>query len=144
MEIRRGSFNWESANEWLGNLADAVAMRGVPLSNVVIICDNAPAHSRLECVAQDKGFTLLRLGPYSPMLNPIETVWSVIKAAVKRANRTPVVTGPGVVEQRIQYLEGILADAISEATPYLCSQAIFHSIAFHRRAINLEDMEIGA
>ena len=27
---------------------------------------------------------ILRLGPYSPMLNPIERVWSVIKAEVKR------------------------------------------------------------
>ena len=87
MEIRRrrGSFLGGSANEWLSNLADRIEERGINLAIVVIICDNAPIHfhSRFEQVAQTKGFTLLRLGPYSPMLNPIPNVWSIVKAAVE-------------------------------------------------------------
>lgn len=144
MELRRGSYRWESANQWLSLLIDTVVGRGVPVNHIVVVCDNAPVHSRLSLVAEEKGFTLLRLGPYSPMLNPIENIWSVIKAAVKRNNRVPVVTYPGVVEQRMRYLEEIITSALTEATPYLCSQAIVHSNSFHRRALALEDMLVGA
>lgn len=48
--------------------------RGVPLSEVVLICDNAPVHSRFEEAAEEHGIELLPLGPYSPMLNPIENI----------------------------------------------------------------------
>ncbi|KAH9106028.1 hypothetical protein AeMF1_018269 [Aphanomyces euteiches] len=52
---------------------------------VVIVLDNAPAHSQTEVrsIAHD-GMCILRLGPYSPMLNPIEGCFSVLKAAIKR------------------------------------------------------------
>ncbi|KAG2782863.1 hypothetical protein PC116_g13385 [Phytophthora cactorum] len=44
---------------------------------VVIVLDNAPAHNqpeeRLEkAIAEHGGLELLRLGPYPPMLSPIE------------------------------------------------------------------------
>lgn len=91
IEIRRGAFKGRDANEWVRRLADAIEGRGTTLTNVVLVCDNAPAHSRLESAADERGITLLRLGPYSPMLNPIENIWSVVKAAIKRLNRIPVV-----------------------------------------------------
>ncbi|RHY60699.1 hypothetical protein DYB30_009481 [Aphanomyces astaci] len=58
---------------------------------IVIVLDNAPAHSQTEHrVAAHEDMTLLRLGPYSPMLNPIESCFSVLKAHIKRflAERT--------------------------------------------------------
>lgn len=143
IEIRRGAFKWQNANQWLELLATTVSQRGVPLKEVVVVCDNAPVHSRFEEVADEMGFTLLRLGPYSPMLNPIENIWSVVKAAIKRFNRVPVVNGPGVIEQRLHYLESLIAGAEQEITPYLCSQAIGHSHAFHRKALAEEDMQVG-
>ncbi|KAE9168314.1 hypothetical protein PF004_g28542 [Phytophthora fragariae] len=55
-----------------------------PSNKVVIVTDNAPAHSQVEDLARQfltedgimngNRLVLLRLGPYSPMLNPIESV----------------------------------------------------------------------
>ena len=120
-----------------------LVMRGVPVDQIVLICDNAPVHSRFEHAAMEHGIELLRLGPYSPMLNPIENVWSVVKARIKRFNRIPVVVGPGLIEQRLQHLESLINGGIEEITPYLCSQAINHSQTLHRRALAEEDMEVG-
>ncbi|RLN20121.1 hypothetical protein BBJ28_00026789, partial [Nothophytophthora sp. Chile5] len=56
------------------------------VSNVVVVLDNAPCHSRAEAVFEEPECaeaTLLRLEPYSPMLNPIENVFSAFKSAVK-------------------------------------------------------------
>nr|CAI5837023.1 unnamed protein product [Callosobruchus analis] len=55
--------------------------------------------------------TLLRLGPYSPMLNPTENIWSKIKTYVKTHLRVPQVRGIGIVEQRLLYLEEIIDSA---------------------------------
>ncbi|KAE9184745.1 hypothetical protein PF005_g21556 [Phytophthora fragariae] len=55
---------------------------------VVIVLDNAPAHNQVELrleevIAEHGDLELLRLGPYSPMLDPIEGCFSVFKAKVK-------------------------------------------------------------
>ncbi|OAF67588.1 hypothetical protein A3Q56_04687, partial [Intoshia linei] len=49
--------------------------------------DNAPCHSHIEDILSEQEFLehyILRLAPYSPMLNPIEKEWSVINSKVKR------------------------------------------------------------
>ncbi|RHY18297.1 hypothetical protein DYB32_010407 [Aphanomyces invadans] len=51
---------------------------------VVIVLDNAPAHSQTETrMPGHDDCVLLRLGPYSPMCNPIEGCFSVLKAKIK-------------------------------------------------------------
>ncbi|KAG3136853.1 hypothetical protein PI126_g17639 [Phytophthora idaei] len=51
---------------------------------VVIVLDNAPAHSQTEQrVVEHHDMKLLRLDPYSPMCNPIEGCFSVLKAKIK-------------------------------------------------------------
>ncbi|KAE9262446.1 hypothetical protein PR003_g33538, partial [Phytophthora rubi] len=51
---------------------------------VVVVLDNAPAHSQTEDrVVEHDDLELLRLGPYSPMCNPIEGCFSVLKARIK-------------------------------------------------------------
>ncbi|POM74901.1 Hypothetical protein PHPALM_8064 [Phytophthora palmivora] len=53
---------------------------------MVLVLDNAPCHCRAEQGFEETEFldaTLLRLGPYSPMLNPIKNVFSTFKTAVK-------------------------------------------------------------
>ena len=48
---------------------------GVRVDSVVLNCDNAPCHSKLkECEHKFPEFTIYRLGPYSPQLNPVEFV----------------------------------------------------------------------
>jgi len=52
-----------------------------------MITDNAPCHSCIEENFQENEFDihrLLRLGPYSPILNVIEYTWSKLKAGVKK------------------------------------------------------------
>uniref|UniRef100_H3GJA0 Tc1-like transposase DDE domain-containing protein n=1 Tax=Phytophthora ramorum TaxID=164328 RepID=H3GJA0_PHYRM len=63
-------------------------------AKVVIVTDNAPAHSEVERLAREylaadgivnlNKFVVLRLGPYSPMLNPIEGCWNSLKAKMRR------------------------------------------------------------
>ncbi len=57
------------------------------ISKVVLEIDNAPCHSGIEEILSKPEFSgnvILRLGPYSPMLNPIESIWSVLKSEVKK------------------------------------------------------------
>ncbi|XP_036343375.1 uncharacterized protein LOC118752589, partial [Rhagoletis pomonella] len=77
METRRGSFKKESAAEWVRGLFEKWTSMGNVLSDLVLVCDNTPCHAGLEQVVGSNGSPiLLRLGPYSPMLNPIENVWA--------------------------------------------------------------------
>ncbi|OWZ07714.1 Transposase [Phytophthora megakarya] len=60
---------------------------------VVVVTDNAPVHSQVEALVRDmlaangivNGYklVLLRLAPYSPMLNPIERRWNVLTTRMK-------------------------------------------------------------
>ena len=65
---------------------------------VVLVLDNAPCQSAIEDVLNEEDLKMhfiLRLAPYSPMINPIESVWSFVKATVKRnlADRMPTILG---------------------------------------------------
>lgn len=118
--------------------------RGIRLSNVVLVCGNAPCHSRLEqVVAEIPGVELLRLAPYSPMLNPIENIWSKVKASIKRNSRIPQVLPPEVMEQRLVYLGGLIRMALAEVTVGDCSRCIQHTSTFHSQALNMIDMPVG-
>ena len=92
---------------------------GQQLSELVVVADNAPAHSQLYHVFEGTDAMLLRLGPYSPMLNPIESIWSKVKAFVKAQMRVPLVEGPNMQEQRLRYLEEILQGAMVTAPDLL-------------------------
>ena len=74
-EIQRGSFRKESTQSWMREcLRAAKRQYGGP---VVMVVDNAPCHSNIEEVFSEEEFLgceVLRLGPYSPMFNPIEQV----------------------------------------------------------------------
>ena len=85
--------------------------------------DNAPCHSRVEEILTEEEFSrnkILKLASYSPMLNPIEQVWSVIKANVKRnvaENSNQMLSDDArgqlsVRELRLQYLERFIEAAI--------------------------------
>ncbi|KLK89929.1 hypothetical protein AA309_28630 [Microvirga vignae] len=53
----------------------------------VVILDNLPAHksAKAEMAVQARGAWLLFLPPYSPDLNPVEQVFSQIKAHLRKA-----------------------------------------------------------
>ena len=62
---------------------------------VVMVVDNAPCHSNIEEVFSEEEFLgceVLRLGPFCPMFNPIEQVWSLIKAYIKQELAAKIVS----------------------------------------------------
>lgn len=105
MERQRGSFDSQRAKQFIQTVINQWEALGNNANDLVIIFDNAPSHSKIEEAVQGTGAIALRLGPYSPMLNPIENIWSKIKLEVKNNIRVPEVTPPGVTQQRIVYLE---------------------------------------
>jgi hypothetical protein len=117
MTRRRGAFKSDTSKAWLLEMLENLPL-GITVDSVVdVVCDNAPCHSKFEeCVIEQPGLTICRLGPYSPMLNPVETVWSKMKAVVKQRMRVPQVLRPGVGEQRLQYGEALIDEAMDQIT----------------------------
>jgi hypothetical protein len=91
----------------------------------LVIVENSPCHSGLEAVLTGTDVVLLRLVPYSPMLNPVETICSKIKAFVKTNLRIPTVNPPGVVEQRLLYL---IDQAMNTIVGVDCALAFQHTV----------------
>jgi transposase len=52
----------------------------------IVICDNLGAHRDREAsqIIEDRGASLLFLPAYSPDLNPIEAMWSKVKASLRQ------------------------------------------------------------
>ena len=73
------------------------------------------------------------------MLNPVETVWSKMKAVVKQHMRVPQVQRPGVDEQRLQYVKRLIDEAMEQTVQNIVN-ACQHSQGFSQRALNLADM----
>lgn len=145
MVKRRGSFRRDEASQWLQQLCSTLVGRGFDVTNVVIVHDNAPCHvGFVEALGgMESRPILLPLGPYSPALNPIENVWSKLKSAVKARNRPQVLNPPRLGLQRLEYLEGVIAEALDTITTTDCVNSIQHAHVFIQRAIALEDMPVG-
>ena len=72
---KRGYFEKEDANKWLQGILRDLTASGVDTMTVTVVADNTPCHSRMEEIvlgSEFAGAEVLRLGPYSPALNPIE------------------------------------------------------------------------
>ncbi|ETN10704.1 hypothetical protein PPTG_09800 [Phytophthora nicotianae INRA-310] len=151
-EGRFRSSKWEAANDFIRRMLSCLAGREA-LDNVVVMVDNAPCHSRAEEVFDEEEFAsveCLRLGPYSPMLNGVEDVFSVFKAAVKRymaANRRNILEVPESSTIAAHRLTVLLhaANTISRevVTSELCRKCIYHTFEFLADAILLKDMAVG-
>ncbi|CAI2737197.1 unnamed protein product, partial [Dicrocoelium dendriticum] len=127
--VLRGSYNKQRCAQWLRQLLDTQGADVI--ERCLLICDNAPCHTDLENLFQEEQYRsgrLLRLSPYSPALNPIEGIWSIIKSYVKQAMRTrygEMLRGdPDCVlsqsEWRIRFLEQVVSEARSRVTPRHC------------------------
>ncbi|KUF91423.1 hypothetical protein AM588_10003104 [Phytophthora nicotianae] len=151
VEKRFGSFTADRCNDFIRRLLTHVE-QSTPLEDVVLVADNAPCHARIEAVFKDRfsSATLLRLGPYSPMLNPIENCFSVFKSMVKRflaRHRQAILQVPPhrtIKEHREEYLMMAADLLVHEAiTPELCRKCALHTVKFHAAAIQLQDMPVG-
>ncbi|KAE9134134.1 hypothetical protein PF010_g2567 [Phytophthora fragariae] len=136
-EMKLGSNKYQHSNEFIRN----TLLKFADVSNVVVVLDNAPCHARAELVFQEPEFaaaTLLRLGPYSPMLNLIENVFSAFKSAVKnlmterRAGIIAVPPGTTMKAHRQSFLiEAAETFFPQVATAQLCASCYRHTLRFH-------------
>ncbi|KAG2984538.1 hypothetical protein PC119_g20377 [Phytophthora cactorum] len=121
---------------------------------VVIVLDNAPAHNQTEerleeVIAEHGDLELLRLGPYSPMINPIEGCFSVFKARVKaylaEQRHRIFVQGAhlNMTEARISLLKDAATVPISCMNRHLVVAMALHCQRFVADALKMEDMEYG-
>ena len=83
-----GSCKKPEHDQWLREVIDKTETM-MDISNVVFVIDNASCHSAIEqreiyLYMLSKGCKLLRLGPYSAPLNPIELFWNVMKSEIKQ------------------------------------------------------------
>lgn len=149
-EIRRGSFDAEAAKQFTRVLMRRAYERYQ--SGVVIVIDNAPCHSRLEQILEEAEFahhTILRLAPYSPMLNAIEAAWSVLKQGVKDevAQTLPFIlcneaNAPvSIREFRLQSLEAIVQRNMLKITAAKCCAFVSHIQRALPGVLQLQDVE---
>ena len=121
---RRGSFKAEDCLQWFRELVAACHNQGI--ENPTFVIDNAPNHCRLENIlGKFPHVKLLRLAPYSYLLNPIELMWSAFKSHLKRrlSQRMPFILDIernaelSIAERRMREMESIASDAIQLITP---------------------------
>lgn len=139
----RGSFTANKAKDWVISMMEKLPPYLQP-ENTVLVIDNAPCHSTIdECEALFSGFTVLRLAPYSPALNPIKNIWSKVKSFVKAQMRIPNVTPPGIGEQKLQYVEEKIDAAMGEISPQDCINCSQHVQGLYSLALWKQDMPCG-
>ncbi|KAH9116547.1 hypothetical protein AeMF1_009531 [Aphanomyces euteiches] len=150
---KRGAYKSIHANEWLRNMLRAVREHYEGLQDIVVIADNAPCHSRLNEVFEEEEFSeacLLKLSPYSLMMNPIENLWSSLKAKVKSLLRErlaafmgPPPEGSTREEFRMSYLEHVASQSINGVDVNRLHRLTQRLEYFYGRAENMIDMEVG-
>lgn len=153
-ERLRGSFKNESCNSWLRKCLQAATANGIQIADIVVVIDNAPAHSKVEQVFQEEEFhggIVLRLAPYSPMLNPIEHVWSAVKANIKnnmQLNFAGLMAGDptGMLTQtefRLRFLERCVDEAMTSVSSSMCLRSCNHVQRHYAPALQMENMPAG-
>ena len=99
--------------------------------------------SELQSLCRDPPWLTIRcLGPYSPMLNPIENVWSKMISQIKQHTRVPAVVCPGVGEQRLQYVETQIDEAMATIMQQDCARCCQHTQGFFVAVLRNEDMAL--
>ena len=148
-EIKRGAYKSDQACEWMRRCLRITRFKFD--GTVVMVIDNAPCHSGLENVFKEPEFSdnhVLRLGPYNSMFNPMENVWSFVKAKIKRDLATKITSILRIVplelsikEHRLRALEELMKEVMSAVTSGMClnfAAQIFNKVA---HAISMMDVD---
>ena len=119
---------------------------------ITLVIDNAPAHSGVENLIEPVFATqaeILRLGPYSPQLNPIEGCFSSFKSEVKklisqrRSEFDQRGAHPTLTEKRFRILEEAAMKSKDIITLRLVYNQERHCEAAVQAAFNGEPMTMG-
>ena len=124
---------------------------GILLQNIVIVCDNAPCHANIEALLLEREFELariLRLGPYSLQINPIEAVWSFFKEKFKSLHaerKDNMMAGAGrndltQTEFKLRYVENLIDDTMPTVTRNKCLACINHVQNLYPSVTALQDL----
>ncbi|KAG6612557.1 Replication protein A 70 kDa DNA-binding subunit [Phytophthora cinnamomi] len=136
-ESQFGSFTAELSNEFIRRFLRHIGA-STPLAEVVLVLDITPCHTSSKDVFEEEGFAaagMLKLGPYSPMLNPIENVFSVYKSAVKHflARQRPAILrapeGTTITEHRAAFLELAADPLFAEVVTGVVQQSVLSLVA---------------
>ena len=145
---QRGSFKADSFNEWIKELISVCSAQGIDKPTLII--DNASAHTGLEAIIEVyENVELLRLAPYSCLLNPIKLVWSFIKNHIKRGLRQKIGelsmtqrTGSiGISEQRMRCLERLAVEAIGSVTGRMLANFANRVEKYYPAVMRQEDLK---
>ena len=143
----RGAFKSPDCLSWMQELIDQCCILGIHHPTFVI--DNAPVHSRLEeLLEENPHIEIIRLAPYSYLLNPIELLWSVFKSHVKKMLREQMGTlsaiQPGgeqsMSEQRMRALEEMARIAISKILPTMLNGFVNRVEMYYSVSAREEDL----
>ncbi|KAE8989707.1 hypothetical protein PR001_g21699 [Phytophthora rubi] len=92
---------------------------------------------------------LLRLGPYSPMLNPIEGCWNVLKSKMRRfmATKKQELLVRGEYDTYTAHRFAIMKEAVAQAVPAITRRLVWRLERHAAKACTLaergEDMKLG-
>ncbi|KAG3101605.1 hypothetical protein PI125_g14430 [Phytophthora idaei] len=158
MKTHDGSVTEEENARFVADLFVAAMLTGEyrelePSNKVVIVTDNAPAHNGVEILVRrvlaEDGVIYANRLPYSPMLNPIEGCWSVLKAHMKEymAKRKEEFLVRGDYDTYVANRFAIMAEAVttckSATTRRLVWRMERHCLKAQSAAQRGEDMELG-
>ena len=111
------------------------------------IMDNAPVHNDIQNMFPNR--EIVYLPKYSPFLNPIENVFSVLKTHIKRklnniADRCDLAAARRANQTLKTYREALLLNAINSSlgcvTPDLCQREYELSNGYLRNCLQLVDI----
>ena len=145
---RRGAFKHADFNEWVEELLTVCTNQGVERPTLIV--DNAPAHARAETVVEGhEDVQLLRLAPYSYLLNPIELVWSVLKSHIKQSMRQRMheilqiqrARALGIAEQRMRILEELAVESIGRTSGRMLANFAIRVEKYYPSVMRQEDLK---
>lgn len=133
-KLRKGTYNRETYTEFITELNSKLDAN----SKYYLIHDNAPIHFGLT--TGNANHIISHLPPYSPFLNPIEAVFSKLKAHVRKEMTVRMESSGQSIESKIQNMMQVIASEISKPD-YLNMAPFFRHIKkFFVRSILLEDI----
>ncbi|KAJ3663543.1 hypothetical protein Zmor_007796 [Zophobas morio] len=73
---------------------------------------------KIDAIARDRGFRVIRLPPYHCIFNPIELIWSQMKNNIRRNNTAPKFSSATI---------GIIREEASKITAEMWANCVRHS-----------------
>ncbi|KAE8900809.1 hypothetical protein PF002_g30076 [Phytophthora fragariae] len=160
--LERGSIQMEQNAAFINDIYRTVKSSAFFRENyggkkIVVVLDNAPAHRQTEQrVEPHDDLVLLRLAPYSPMCNPFEGCFSVLKAHTKEhlaldreaiCDRSNLADRDGnrltIKERTMRFLERAVRASIKYITPLIVTKMELHARDSVNAAESMEDMVYG-